>query len=329
MVYVSVYSKRLRKDINQEGLLLSKKWNGVYPAVLLPMKDDYSIDEEGFRKLVRWVADHDGIEGIVVNGHTGEINCLRPFERAEAVRIAADELKGEIPVISGVSAEGTIEAIEHAQAVQEAGGKGILLMPPHSWLRFSMQPESTVEFFKDVANAVDISIIVHQYPNWTKATYTTEQLIEMAQIPNVEAIKIGTRDMAQYEVDLKGLKEHAPDVSLLTCHDEYLLPTLIQKIDGALVGFASFVPDLIVSLVEAVDKDDLVEARKVYDRIYELKHAVYKMGEPSATAHARMKEAMYQRGIIPSALARKPVLPLSDDEKEEIKQGLKSVGLIK
>ena len=132
------------------------KWSGVFPAVLIPFKDDYSIDEEGFRSLVRWVASHEGVNGIVVNGHTGEIMTLLPEERAEAVRIAADELKGRIPVISGVSAEGTIEAIQHAQAVEKAGGSGILLMPPHSWLRFGMQEESPVQFFKDVAEAYAI-----------------------------------------------------------------------------------------------------------------------------------------------------------------------------
>lgn len=306
-----------------------KKWKGVYPAVLLPFKDDYSIDEEGFRSLVRWVADHDGIEGIVVNGHTGEINSLLPHERAEAVRIAVDELKGRIPVISGLSAEGTIEAVQHAKDIEAAGGEGILLMPPHSWLRFGMQPDSTVEFFKDVASAVNIDIIVHLYPTWTKATYTTEQILNMVSIPNVNAVKIGNRDMAQYEVDVRALKENAPDVAILTCHDEYLLPTLIQGIDGALVGFASFVPDLIVELVRAVEENNLPKAREIYEKIYELKHAVYKMGEPSSTAHARMKEAMYQRGLISSSLARKPVLPLSEEDKEEIKNGLISVGLVK
>lgn len=304
------------------------KWSGVFPAVLLPFKSDYSIDEQGFRELVEWVASHDGIRGIVVNGHTGEIMTLLPEERAEAVRLAADQLKGRIPVISGVSAEGTMEAIQHAQAVEKAGGEGILLMPPHSWLRFGMQPDSTVQYFRDVASSVNISIVVHQYPSWTKASYTTKQLLEMAEIPNVVSVKIGTRDMAQYEVDVRALKTHAPHVSILTCHDEYLLPTLVQGIDGALVGFASFVPDLIVELVRAVEQADLVKAREVYERIYELKHAVYKMGEPSSTAHARMKEAMFQRGLISSALSRPPVLPFSDVEKQEITNGLRKVGLI-
>lgn len=304
------------------------KWSGVFPAVLLPFKADYSIDEQGFRELVRWVASHEGINGIVVNGHTGEIMSLLPEERAEVVRIAADELKGRIPVISGLSAEGTIEAVQHAKAIEQAGGDGILLMPPHSWLRFGMQPESTVRFFQDVAAAVSIGIVVHQYPKWTKTSYTTSQLLQMTQIPNVVSVKIGTRDIAQYEVDVRALKQEAPDVSILTCHDEYLLPTLVQGIDGALVGFASFVPDLIVEIVRAVEAKDLARAVAVYDRIYELKQAVYKMGEPSSTAHARMKEAMFQRGLISSALTRPPVLPFSEQEKAEIHTGLLKVGLV-
>ncbi|WP_080875825.1 dihydrodipicolinate synthase family protein [Oceanobacillus timonensis] len=304
-----------------------EKWSGVFPAVLIPFKDDYSIDEPEFRKLVRWVASHEGVSGIVVNGHTGEIMTLFPEERADAVRIAADELQGRIPVISGVSAEGTMEAIQHSQAVEQAGGEGILLMPPHSWLRFGMQPDSPVEFFKDVAESVNIGIVVHQYPTWTKPSYTTDQLLEMSEIPNVVSFKIGQRDMAQYEVDVRALKEHAPDVSLLTCHDEYLLPTLVQGIDGALVGFGCFVPDLIAELVKQVNNQNLAEANKVYDRIYELKQAIYKMDEPSSTSHLRMKEAMYQRGLISSSLARRPVLPLTEEERQEISEGLKKVGL--
>ncbi|GAA3315650.1 hypothetical protein GCM10020331_010970 [Ectobacillus funiculus] len=47
-------------------------------------------------------------------------------------------------------------------------------MPPHSWLRFGMQPESPVQFFKDVAEAINIAIVVHQYPTWTKKHRTQQ-----------------------------------------------------------------------------------------------------------------------------------------------------------
>lgn len=307
---------------------MEKRWSGVYPAVLLPFDESYHIDEAGFRDLLRWVASHDGVRGVVVNGHTGEVNCLLPEERAEAVRIAADELRGHVRVVSGVSAEGTMEAQQHARAVQDAGGDGILLMPPHSWLRFGKQPGSVLSFFSDVASAINIPIIVHQYPNDTKASYSTSQLLDLVALPSVEAVKMGNRDMAQYEVDVRALKAAAPDVALLTCHDEYLLSTLVQGIDGALVGFGCFVPDLVVALVRAVEKQDLAEALAVYDRIYALKQAIYRMEQPSAASHARMKEAMFQRGLISSARTRPPVVALTDAEKAEIRAGLAAVDLL-
>ncbi|WP_422404101.1 dihydrodipicolinate synthase family protein [Mammaliicoccus sp. JADD-157] len=306
-----------------------EKWSGVFPAVLVPFNEDDSIDEESFRELVSWVASHDGVKGIVVNGHTGEIMTLLPDERARVVSIAVDELKGKIPVISGVSAEGTIETIQHAQAVEKAGGEAILLMPPHSWLRFSMQEDSPVNYFNDVANAIDIGIVVHQYPADTKASYTTNQLLKMAEIPNVVAFKLGERDIATYELHVRSLQNEAPDCAILTCHDEYLLPTLVQGIEGALVGFGCFVPNLISDLVEHVKNNDFKSAKGVYDEIYKLKHAIYKMDQPSSSSHLRMKEAMYQRGIIKTNNARKPVEPLTQEEKDEIKEGLKSVGLLK
>lgn len=305
-----------------------EKWSGVFPAVLVPFNEDDSIDEESFRDLVKWVASHEGVNGIVVNGHTGEIMTLLPEERAKVVSIAADELKGRIPVISGVSAEGTIETIQHAQAVENAGGEGILLMPPHSWLRFSMQKNAPVNYFKDVANAINIGIVVHQYPADTKSSYSTEQLLEISKIPNVVAFKLGERDMATYELHVRTLQKEAPDCAILTCHDEYLLPTLVQGIEGALVGFGCFVPNLISDLVSHVKNNDIAATKEVYDEIFKLKHAIYKMDQPSSSSHLRMKEAMYQRGIIRTNHARKPVEPLTQNEKDEITQGLKTVGMI-
>ncbi|UTI88048.1 dihydrodipicolinate synthase family protein [Mammaliicoccus sciuri] len=305
-----------------------EKWSGVFPAVLVPFNEDDSIDEKSFRDLVKWVASHEGVNGIVVNGHTGEIVTLLPEERAKVVSIAVDELQGKIPVISGVSAEGTIETIQHAQAVENAGGEGILLMPPHSWLRFSMQKDSPANYFKDVANAINIGIVVHQYPADTKSSYSTEQLLEISKIPNVVAFKLGERDMATYELHVRTLQKEAPDCAILTCHDEYLLPTLVQGIEGALVGFGCFVPNLISDLVSHVKNNDIAAAKEVYDEIFKLKHAIYKMDQPSSSSHLRMKEAMYQRGIIRTNHARKPVEPLTQNEKDEITQGLKTVGMI-
>ncbi len=306
------------------------QWSGVFPATLLPFLDgdDYKIDEAGLRAYIRQFVGIPGISGVVCNGHTGEIHALTLEERTEVVRILVDELGDSLPVISGVSAEATLEAIHHAQEAQRAGAKGILLMPPHLWLRFGREPQTSLNFVRDVANSIDIGVIIHQYPSWTKVSYSSEELVEFAKIPNVVAIKDGTRDIAKYERNIRMVRAANPEVAILTCHDEYLLPTLVQGIDGALVGFAGFVPELIVQLVEAALRDDLTEARRLTDHIYVLKQAVYRMGEPSADAHQRMKMAMHLLGRISTSRARPPLSPLSEETVASIRHELEKVGLL-
>lgn len=305
-------------------------WSGVFPATLLPFKDDgtYAIDEVGLRSYVRRFVGVDGISGLVPNGHTGEIQALFPEERARVVQIMADEVGDSLPIISGVSAEASLEAIHHAQMAQKAGAKGILLMPPHQWLRFGRESETAIRFVNDVASNIDIAVIIHQYPSWTKVSYSTDELVELAKITNVVAIKDGTRDMAKYERNIRHLRASEPEVAILTCHDEYLLTTLVQGIDGALVGFAGFVPELISALVQTALADRLTEAREISNSVYVLKQAVYRMGEPSADAHQRMKTAVWLMGQISSPVVRPPMAPLTPDVVDSIRRDLGKVGML-
>ncbi len=77
---------------------------------------------------------------------------------------------------------GARRAIDHATAAREAGADAILLMPPHHWLRFGRSAQTAVGFFEDVASA-DIPIIVHQYPAWTKAGYTLDEMKALVRDP--------------------------------------------------------------------------------------------------------------------------------------------------
>lgn len=301
-------------------------WSGVFAATLCPFKEDYSIDEGGLRAYARYLASVDGIKGLVCNGHTGEVMGLRTAERVRVTRIFADEVGDKVKIVSGVCAEGSFEAIDHALAAKEAGADAILLMPPHHWLRFGRSSQAAVGFFEDVAEGAGVSIIVHQYPAWTKACYSLDEMIAMARIPQVAAIKMGTRDMSRLENDYRVLKQEAPDVPILTCHDEYLLASLLAGADGALVGFAGFVPELIVELVRAALSGDLAGARRVQESVFPLARLVYRFGEPSGDAHQRMKAAMTLQGRFPSMVVRPPLRPLPDEDMQRIEAELAAAG---
>ena len=309
-------------------MALVDAFRGILPAMQLPYNDDYSIDEPELRRFVAWLAGHPGVGGLVTNGHTGEVFALSPTERAEATRIVADEVAGKVPVVSGICCESISEAVEHAGMAKDAGASGLLVMPPHYWLRFGMQPEHVVEHFSAIGNAVDINLIVHIYPAWTRASYSSALLAELARLPSVTTFKIGTREMSKYDRDLQAIRESDPSCTILTCHDEYLLASMVQGVDGALVGFASFLPDWIVALYEAVQRGDLKRAQEIQAKIFPLKEVVYASGEPSGEAHARMKTAMVLAGRLKSDLTRPPITRPKGEMLDKIRSAVADAGLL-
>src|SRR6266567_7659673 len=166
---------------------MSFEYRGILPAMQLPFEQDLSIDEGELRRLATWLAGHKGIGGLVTNGHTGEVFALTAELRAKATRIVADEVKGKLPVVSGLCCEGISEAVEHAQMAREAGASALLVMPPHQWLRFGMrQPENVVDHFTAIGKGSGLDLIVHVYPSWTRAAYSFETLAALARLPSVK-----------------------------------------------------------------------------------------------------------------------------------------------
>jgi 4-hydroxy-tetrahydrodipicolinate synthase len=301
-------------------------WSGVFAAILCPFRRDESIDLRGLRAYADELANVAGLCGLVVNGHTGEVASLLDAERAEVTGAVVGCVAGRVKVISGVLAEGSAAAIAGASAARDAGADAILLMPPHHWLRFGRSGETAVGFVRDVAEAVEIPIILHQYPAWTKACYSLAEMLQIVKVPRVVAIKMGTRDMARWGHDYRVLKAEAPAVAVLSCHDEYLLATLLEGADGALVGFAGLVPELIVELAASALRGDLAAAQGAQEKVRPLARIVYRFGEPSGEAHQRMKCARWLMGKFPSPQVRRPLRPLPEAEVDRVRRELNEAG---
>jgi 4-hydroxy-tetrahydrodipicolinate synthase len=308
---------------------MTTAYKGIFPAMQCPFDQKLNIDEPELRKLATWLAGHNGIGGLVTNGHTGEVFSLGAKQRAEVTRIVADEIKGSLPVVSGICCEGIADAVEQAQLARRAGATALLVMPPHQWLRFGMkQPSNVVDYFTAIGKVSGLDLVVHVYPAWTRASYNFETLRQLAKLPWVKCMKLGTREMNKYARDVRTIRQASPEVSVLTCHDEYLLASMVQGVDGALVGFASFIPQMIIDLYAAVCAGDLKEAMGLQARINPLKDAVYGEGEPTGDAHARMKMAMYLAGILQSPTVQPPTQLPTGTELEAIERALRNAGML-
>jgi 4-hydroxy-tetrahydrodipicolinate synthase len=181
----------------------------------------------------------------------------------------------------------------------------------------------------EAAAETGLDLIAHVYPAWTRASYSSATMADLARMPAVRAFKTGQRDMNKYAADIRAVREADPSKAILTCHDEYILASMVQGVDGALLGFASFIPGLINDLWEAVKAGDLKKAMAAQALITPLKDAVYGAGEPTGEAHARMKMGMYLAGVIDEPTMRPPTEAPDEKEIHALREALRPTGLLK
>ena len=303
-------------------------YKGIIPAIACPFTADHKIDEPGLRKLASWLSGQPGVVAVMTNGHTGEVFSLTPDERAQVTQIVASEIAHRTPVVSSIVCEGLRDARVHAEMAKKAGATALDVMPPHHWLRFGFRPSHVREYFEAIAES-GLDLIAHVYPAWTRASYSTATMAELAKLPYLQAFKVGQRDMNKYAADVKAVRDADPTKAILTCHDEYLLASMVQGVDGALVGFATFIPGLINDLWQAVQAGDLKKAMQIQAVITPLKDAVYGGGEPTGEAHARMKMGMYLAGIIDAPTVRPPTEMPSEAETNQLRAAVANAGLLK
>ncbi len=296
---------------------------GNIPCHCCPLKEDYSVDEEAFRRYLNWIADVPGLGGLVVNGHASEVTTFSREERNQITKICVDEVGERIPIICGVNCEGTLEAIRHARDAVASGASAVMIQPSHMWLRSGVSKETCVQYVRNFAEAVpDTDVAVQLYNKNCRAFYSLSALAEMARIPNVKVMKLGIRDSATVEAAIRLLRKTNPNLSLFTCYDESLISSMKMDVDGALVGVGGSIPELVVESWDAVCSGDMQRIRDCERRMAIVCDALYGIADISGEAHARSKELLHQRGGIPSGLARRPVLPLSQKELDSVHQAM-------
>jgi 4-hydroxy-tetrahydrodipicolinate synthase len=297
------------------------RFSGVMPANLLPFKADLSIDEPAYRRHLRWLADTDGVTGIVANGHAAEVSSLSREERRRALAIALDEVAGRCPVVAGVYTDGTAEAVELARDAKAAGAAGILLFPPTLFMWGAQhKPDMVLRHVSEVAAGADLPIVVFEYPPASGIGYAPETLARLAEIPQVAAVKDWSNDIVAFERNLRALRGSGRPVAMLSSFTMSLMATFLLGADGAISGMGSVAADLQAELFARCQKGDVDGARQINDRLDPLVRVFY--APPFVDMHNRMKEALVLLGRIPAAHVRPPLTPVPAAEREAIRQAL-------
>jgi len=219
----------------------TKKFSGVFSALLTPRRADDSVDIAALTRLVQFQSSK-GISSFALNGATGELCLTRPEHlRAmlEAVHFAS---KGKATILCGIGATGISLARELAGIAEEEGAAGLLLPMPYF---FRYEQEDLEAFCRAVADGTKLPVLLYNLPQFGPGLEkeTVRKLI--AELPNI----IGIKDSSGSLEILRDLTESGLDTCRLVGNDPTLRPALHEKIcDGVVSGIACVLPELILGL---------------------------------------------------------------------------------
>jgi 4-hydroxy-tetrahydrodipicolinate synthase len=232
-----------------------------------------------------------------------------------------------VVVVAGVYSDGTQEAVELAKDARAAGATGLLVFPPTLFMWGAQQkPDMVLRHFSVLADAVDLPLIVFEYPPASGIGYSPETLAELCKIPSVAGVKDWSNDIVAYEKNLRALRGSGRPVAMLSSFTMSLMATFLLGADGCISGMGSVAADLQAALFAAVKAGDLALAQRVNERLAPLVAVFY--APPFVDMHNRMKEALAMLGRIPVAHVRPPLTPVSDDERHRIRLALREAGLL-
>ncbi|MBI2831717.1 MAG: dihydrodipicolinate synthase family protein [Chloroflexi bacterium] len=305
------------------------QWQGIFAATPLPLTDGLEIDEEEMRRLIRFLMGVKGINGLLCTARAGDVWVLSRKERRRVIEIHTSEVNGAIPVVAGVQANATWEVIEMMKDAKAAGASAALVLPPET-LRGTTElgPDAPFQFFSAIAKAVDIPIVLFQYPVTRGFTYTPQTLAKLAEIESVVAVKESTWDIKRLERDLWAMKSAKRKISILTGNDTLLFPTFLHGVDGALVGLASLTPHWVVGLFQAMQQGDIARAKEINDRLFPITELLYETPGFSYKRNAAIREALFMLGVLKKqSVPRPPLQPLTEKDRKLIQDALEQSGL--
>lgn len=300
---------------------------GLNPAPVTPFTTDGDIDFAAIQRLGSWLGSIDGVKSLVVLGHAGEGTFLTIDEQLDVIRAFVDSTEGRVPVIAGITGEGNKVAALEAERAKAAGASAGLVYPSHGWLRFGYQQGAPQSRYREIYETSGLPSILFQYPDNTKATYDLDTQLEIAGQEGVFATKNGVRNMRRWYTEIPALRAAYPELQILSCHDEYLLPTMFD-VDGLLVGYGHIAPEALIELIEAGKAQDYPRAHAIHERLLPVTKNVYHRGSHMEGTVA-LKWGLVHRGILDHATVRTPLLPLPDGADAEIAAAFASAGLEK
>ena len=231
-------------------------WNGVFPAVTTKFTLDDKLDLTAFGKnLEAQLAA--GVNGIIIGGTLGESSVLSNEEKDELLRFTLEKVGGSVPVVLNIAEGATRDAVKIAEAARGNGISALMLLPP---MRYKSDHRETVTYFKTVANATDLQVMIYNNPIDYKVDVTLDMFEELAECKNIDAVKESTRDVVNVT---RMINRFGKRFSVMAGVDTLALESLVMGAVGWVAGLVCAFPSETVAIYNLVQQGRIKEAVEI------------------------------------------------------------------
>jgi 4-hydroxy-tetrahydrodipicolinate synthase len=297
---------------------LKDKVKGIVVVMTTPFRENYELDDDGLRRLTRFLINSGVKEGkgvLVPAGSTGECPMLTDEERRDIFKIVKGEAKGEVPVIGGCNHTDTRAVIKLVHYAEEAGLDGVMISPPYYW---KPSEKILLNHYKAIAKETKLGIMV--YNNWfaSQLDIPIETMVRLVdEVPNIVALK----DNSPYISKLSKMIEVLGDrISIVNGSGEPHEPyASLMGARGFVTGEACLIPKTCLSIYEAEKKKDYQTAKEILKKAGPLLDYILQAGDNLADYIVKLKAGMNIVGL-PGGIPRLPLSPADEEVKARLKK---------
>ncbi len=276
---------------------MSIDFQGVFSVVPTPFTPGDEVDTTGIGSIIDAFVGA-GVSGFTTLGVTSEVTRLSDQERDAVLDTVVNRVDGRVPIVAGTTAEGLASCIRYSKRAKEAGAQAVMISPPRM---AKLNSEAVVRHYKEVASAVDIPIVLQDFPPASGFTMEASLLVRIAkEVPHVQCIKLEDAPTPSKVTKIRVTGDGHPISILGGLGGVYLLEELIAGADGAMTGFAY--PEVLIQVVTAFRSGGVKEAAESFYSFVPLMRFEFQEG----IGMAIRKDMLRRRGLIKNPAVRPP-----------------------
>ena len=299
-------------------------FKGLFPATVLPMTEDAQIDEPTLRRYMRHVAETT-IHGVAINVDTGEAAHLSHEERVRVLEIVVDEIGDRLPVIAGLPAQYTDQAVAYGRDYKGAGASALLVFPPPAYQGTPLDADMVVRYHTAVGDKVGLPLVLFNLlPALGGVLLPADIIGRLCSLAPVVAIKDASFEEKVFVELVEAVRQQPRSIAILTGDDPFIYESFELGADGALLGFGAVPTRQLAEMVDLAVSGHWAESKAIMDRLTPLERAMF--AAPVRNYRARAKEALVMQGTIPRATVREPLLPATKGERDAMRNAMVAAG---